>query len=130
MKNFILITFISVFVFISCNNQNDKDTNAKSEIQKTQDSIKMANDGFSNDKQYKADVNFDMKLSEVAKKNSINLNYLKSELAIPSNITHDYQLKTISKNFKFTIEDVEKIITQYHNEKTARIKSNVLKSTK
>jgi hypothetical protein len=130
MKNFILITFIAVFMFMSCNNQNDKDVNAKSDIEKTQDSLKMANDGFSPDVQYKADVNLDMTLSEVAKKNSINLNYLKSQLGIPSNIKHDYQLKTISKNFKFDIEDVNNIITQYHKEIKTRIKSNVLKSTK
>ncbi len=128
MKYLLLITFISVITLFSCNNQNSKDVNGKSKLEITQDSLKNISSGT--DAQEELNINMDMTLSEVSKKNSINLNYLKTELGIPTSLNHDYQLKTISKNFKFDIKDIERIIKQYHSDKRARIKNNVSKSSK
>lgn len=128
MKYLTLITFISVIILCSCNNQKTKDVNGKSKLEITQDSLK--NISSATNSQDELNINMDMTLSEVAKKNSINLNYLKTELGIPTSLNHDYQLKTISKNFKFDIKDIERIIKRYHFEKSTRIKNNVAKSSK
>jgi len=128
MKYLILIALIAVIALFSCNNQNSKAENSKSKIETTHDSIENTNSGH--DSQVNYNISMDMTLSEVAKKNSINLNYLKSELGIPASLKHDYQLKTISKNFKFDVQDIEQIVTKYHNDGIARIKSNVSKSKK
>ncbi|PLX01989.1 MAG: hypothetical protein C0595_12465 [Marinilabiliales bacterium] len=128
MKHLILIALIAVITLFSCNNQNSKVENSKSKIEITQDSLRNNNSGLDSITKY--NINMDMTLSEVSKKNSINLNYLKSELGIPASLKHDYQLKTISKNFKFEIKDIERIIKQYHNDRIERIKNNVSKSSK
>lgn len=128
MKYLILIALIAVITLFSCNNQKSKAENSKSKIETTHDSIENPNSGLDSEVNY--DINMDMTLSEVAKKNSINLNYLKSELGIPASLKHDYQLKAISMNFNFDVQDIERIIAKYHNDRIARIKSNVAKSKK
>lgn len=49
-------------------------------------------------------MNIEMTLSELAKKKSVNINHLKSELGYPTSLKHDYKLETLSKNFKFEIK--------------------------
>ncbi|NOY51660.1 MAG: hypothetical protein GXO88_14000 [Chlorobi bacterium] len=89
------------------------------------DSLAKANFGLSPEDQYKTTLTYDMTLSEVSKANSISLNYLKMKLNIPQNLKHDYKLGEINKNFHFTLEDIDKFISLYHNEKTAREKTTM-----
>ncbi|PLX11822.1 MAG: hypothetical protein C0598_07230 [Marinilabiliales bacterium] len=119
MKYLFLTILASAILFLSCNNQNANRMDAKSKESKTQDSAQIIN----NEGQYSVQVDLEMTLSEVAKQNSISLNYLKSQLGIPASLKHDYQLKTISKNFKFTEDDIVRIINQYHS-KSVGVKTN------
>jgi len=128
MKYSVLISLFLLIATLSCNSHKVKEMGAKSEIGITHDSLENTNSDLNSEGKY--DINMEMTLSEVAKKNSINLNYLKSELGIPTSLKHDYQLKTISKNFKFDIKDIERIINQYHNDKIEKVKNNVSKSLK
>jgi len=128
MKYSVLITLFLLIATLSCNSHKVKEMGSKSEIGITHDSLENTNSDLNSEGKY--DINMEMTLSEVAKKNSINLNYLKSELGIPTSLKHDYQLKTISKNFKFDIKDIERIIIQYHNDKIEKVKNNVSKSLK
>ena len=101
MKYLFLTILASAILFLSCNNQNANRMDAKSKESKTQDSAQIIN----NEGQYSVQVDLEMTLSEVSIQNYI------------------IQLKTISKNFKFTEDDIVRIINQYHS-KSVGVKTN------
>ncbi len=125
MKYHLLIAIAMTFVLGSCNLSPEKTilkiNNADNIREK--DSMAKANFGLSPEDQYKTTLTYDMTLSEVSKANKISLNYLKMKLNIPQNLKHDYKLGEINKNFHFTLEDIDKFISLYHNEKIAKEKN-------
>ena len=124
-KYLILVLFVSLFAFSSCNySKPDRVRGNTHQNKENRDSLAKVNFGLDRSEAFKADVNQEMTLSEVARKNDISLNYLKAKLGINQNIKHDYKLKQIRRNYKFTINDVKKIISDYHNEKIYKEKNN------
>lgn len=124
-KYLIIVLFASLFAFSSCNySKPDRVRNNTQQNKQNRDSLAKVNFGLDRSEAFNADVNQEMTLSEVCRKNDISLNYLKAQLGINQNIKHDYKLKQIRRNYKFTINDVKKIISDYHNEKIYKEKNN------
>jgi hypothetical protein len=127
MKYFLLLSLSIAFALSSCNLSPEKKILKKinnTDKAREKDSLAKNNFGLSPEDQYKTTLTYDMTLSEVSKANKISLNYLKMKLNIPQNLKHDYKLGEINKNFHFTLEDIDKFISMYHNEKIAKEKNN------
>jgi len=93
---------ISVSI-ISCNSGDEK--NKKDE-----------NRGFS------ATIDSTMTLAQVAKANNIGEPYLRTELGIRHNIGKSYTIAQMAERFKFSIDDLRKIIEDRKNKQAAAIK--------
>ncbi len=82
--------------FVSCNSTAEKSNNSE-------------NIGFV------AKVDSTMTLSQVAKANNIGEPYLRTELGIRNHIGKNYTVMQMSKRFKFSIDDLRKIIEDRKN---------------
>ncbi len=56
-----------------------------------------------------------MTLSEVARANQIGEPYLRTMLGIPKKIGSRYDVATMAKRFKFTLDDLRKVIEDEKN---------------
>ena len=65
---------------------------------------------------YVAVIDSTMTLFEVAKANNIGEPYLRTKLGIPKRIGTKYDIATMSKRFKFTLDDLRKIIEDAKND--------------
>ncbi len=101
IKRLLIIMLVSISV-VSCNSTADK-------------SNKSDNIGFV------AKIDSTMTLGQVAKANNIGEPYLRTELGIRNKIGKDYTITQMSKRFKFSIDDLRKIIEDRKN-KQAKVK--------
>jgi hypothetical protein len=67
---------------------------------------------------YHAIVANDMTLAEVADTNGVALAYLKQQLGIPHYINSPYSILQLSRNYKFTLDDLRSMIDAYKDERT------------
>jgi hypothetical protein len=65
---------------------------------------------------YVAVIDSTMTLFEVAKANNIGEPYLRTKLGIPKRIGTKYDVATMAKRFKFTLDDLRKIIEDAKND--------------
>ncbi len=92
----ILILIVSVIIIHGCTN-NDSETNDN------------------NSQSYVAIIDSTMTLSEVARANQIGEPYLRTMLGIPKKIGSRYDVATMAKRFKFTLDDLRKVIEDEKN---------------
>jgi len=105
IKRFLIIIFVSISI-ISCNSATDrvdKDTNT----------------GFV------AQIDSTMTLAQVAKTNNIGEPYLRTKLGIRSNVGNSYTVAKMAKQFKFSLDDLRKIIEDRKNKQAATNSKNV-----
>ena len=102
IKSLIIVLLVSISI-ISC---NSGEPNNNTEDQK----------GFV------ANIDSSMTLAQVAKLNNIGEPYLRTKLGIPKNIGKSYTVAKMAKQFKFTIDDLRKIIEDRKNDQAARRK--------
>jgi len=104
IKRILLVMLISISI-ISCN----------SEVKKTE-----------NDKEtgFVAQIDSSMTLAQVAKANNIGEPYLRTELGIRRNVGNSYTVAQMAKRFKFSIDDLRKIIEDRKNKQSAARSKN------
>ncbi|MCF6342795.1 MAG: hypothetical protein L3J31_08330 [Bacteroidales bacterium] len=71
---------------------------------------------------YHAVVTAEMTLSEVAKANKMTESFLKQKLGIPQYVDHPYTILELSRNYKFTVEELQLLIESHRDRKTVQSK--------
>ena len=102
IKSLIIILLVSISI-ISCNSDVQENNNDEQQ-------------GFV------ANIDSSMTLGQVAKLNNIGEPYLRTKLGIPKNIGKSYTVAKMAKQFKFSIDDLRKIIEDRKNDQAARRK--------
>lgn len=101
IRNIIILISAAIITF-ACANSNENNSNQK--------------------ELYVAVIDSTMTLFEVAKANNIGEPYLRTKLGIPKRIGTKYDLATMSKRFKFTLDDLRKIIEDAKNDVDQEVK--------
>lgn len=65
-----------------------------------------------------------MTLKQIATLYNVPIDYIKSELEIPSSISENESLRNLKRSYEFSSSDIESIISMYQNRKT---KNNIRK---
>ena len=102
LKKILIVVLISISI-ISCNSGADR-------VKKDKDT------GFV------AQIDSTMTLTQVAKANNIGEPYLRTELGVRHNIGKNYTIAQMAKRFKFSIDDLRKIIEDRKNKQAETIK--------
>ncbi len=105
LKSLLIIVLVSISI-ISCNT-GTKENNTEEE------------------KGFVANIDSSMTLTQVAKLNNIGEPYLRSKLGIPKNIGKSYTVAKMAKQFKFSLNDLRKIIEDRKNDQAARRKKKI-----
>ena len=119
MKKIAMLLIAVVFISFGCNQNQNK----KAQHQVTADNQKSVDtnaitDKFPNltpEEHFHAIVNDTMTLREVAIINGIGEPFLKTKLGIPTNITYEYPLRQLKKNYKFTLEALKTLVEDTKN---------------
>ncbi len=110
-----------VFVSFGCNQNKTKTEKTQHQLttnKKESVDTNAITDKFPNltpEEHFHAIVNDTMTLREVAKINGIGEPFLKTKLGIPTNITYEYPLKQLEKNYKFTLEALKTLVEDTKN---------------
>jgi len=107
IKKLLIVMLVTISV-ISCNSGNEKSKKDESR-------------GFI------ATIDSSMTLAQVAKANNIGEPYLRTELGIRRNVGNNYTIAEMAKRFKFSFDDLRKIIEDRKNKQAAKIKKQKLK---
>lgn len=123
--HFSLKSILTIFILLSlltlgCGEQNGKTADVETTTQKTKNQIKLDSSEY-----YQADVSLAMTLAEVSKVNGLSETYLKQKLGIPQYIKHPYTVLEFSRNYKFTVDDLKRIIEKHKNTRTLEIKKSL-----
>ncbi|MFK5856631.1 MAG: hypothetical protein QM503_10905 [Bacteroidota bacterium] len=99
IKRLLIVMLVTISV-ISCNSGDEKN--------KKEDNI-----GFV------ATIDSTMTLAQVAKANNIGEPYLRTELGIRRNVGNSYTVVEMAKRFKFSLDDLRKVIEDRKNKQAA-----------
>lgn len=107
IRNLFVIVVVAIFA-IGCSNVSESDKGNESDV-------------------YVAVIDSNMTLFEIAKANNIGEPYLRTKLGIPKKIGSKYDIVTMSKRFKFSIDDLRKIIEDEKNDVEKHMNSTTVK---
>jgi hypothetical protein len=123
MKNLLYLLFALVLLVSGCDYAKKKATEkAMKSLQPKEAPVDIQLDET---EKYHAVVEEQMTLAEVADTNKIAESYLKQMLGIPHYVDHPYTILQLSRNYKFTVDELKGIIDGYRDEKAMENKREV-----
>lgn len=105
IRNLFLLAIVFSFLAIGCSEASSSKNNKEKDV-------------------YVAVIDSNMTLFEIAKANNIGEPYLRTKLGIPKKIGERYDIMTMSKRFKFSLDDLRKIIEDEKNDTGKEVKTS------
>jgi len=117
---FILITFS--LLISACDYAKEKATNKV--IESMQPKETPVEYQLNEAEKFNAIAEPEMTLAQVADTNSVSIAFLKQQLDIPHYVDHPYTVLQLSRNYKFTVNNLKHIINNYKDDKAIRKKKS------
>jgi len=124
MKKLLFVFLVFSLLTSGCDYLEKKATEEAMKSMKPKDATEQLQ--LDESEKFHAVVELEMTLAEVADTNKVAEPFLKNKLGIAQYVTHPYTILQLSRNYKFTVDDLKRIIEQYKDDKMVQSKKTAI----